>query len=136
MSKIEYVCLSDLHFGDTASVLTTLTDDGADIDPTRPGDALAQLVACLRSLVARCGGGKPKLVLAGDALEFALAPDNIALMAFEQFLRLLAGGGDPVFSEILFIPGNHDHHIWETARETQYAHYVARVPPGKRREPP
>ncbi len=136
MSKIEYVCLSDLHFGDTASVLTTLTDDGADIDPTRPGDALAQLVACLRSLVARCGGGKPKLVLAGDALEFALAPDNIALMAFEQFLRLLAGGGDPVFSEILFIPGNHDHHIWETARETQYAHYVARVPPGKRLAPP
>lgn len=136
MSKIEYVCLSDLHFGDTASVLTTLTDNGADIDPTRPGDTLTQLVACLRSLVARCGGGRPRLVLAGDALEFALASDNIALMAFEQFLRLLAGGGDPLFSEILFIPGNHDHHIWETARETQYARYVTTVPPGKRLAPP
>lgn len=135
MSKIEYVCLSDLHFGDTASVLTTL-GEGADVDPTRPGEPLKRLVECLRSLIARCGGGRPKLVLAGDALEFALASDNIALMAFEQFLRLLAEGGEPVFSDILFIPGNHDHHIWETARETQYARYVTTVPPGKRLSPP
>ena len=135
MSKIEYVCLSDLHFGDSASVLTTL-GEGGDIDPTRPDEPLRKLVDCLRSLIAKCGGARPKLVLAGDALEFALASDNVALMAFERFLALLAEGGEPVFSEILFIPGNHDHHIWETARETQYAAFIKSAPADRRLAPP
>lgn len=129
MPPIRFICLSDLHFGDTASLLTTLNEFG-DAEPTRPNDALTHLVRCLRALLAQQEGEAPTLVLAGDTLEFALAPDHIALMAFEQFLKLIAPEGEaPLFSRIVFMPGNHDHHIWETAREAQYARHLLRVAP-------
>jgi hypothetical protein len=39
-------------------------------------------------------------------------------------------------SKILFIPGNHDHHLWESAREIQYANFLTTVPPGEFLEQP
>lgn len=29
-----------------------------------------------------------------------------------------------LFGRIIFIPGNHGHHLWEQARETQYVEYI------------
>jgi hypothetical protein len=33
-----------------------------------------------------------------------------------------------IFDKIIYIPGNHDHHIWELARETQYVEHITRHP--------
>src|SRR6185295_96389 len=69
--------------------------------------------------------------LNGDILEFALATDQMALRGFEQFIDLaFPVDGEPLFDEkVLYLPGNHDHHLWEVARERQYALHVAQQAP-------
>ncbi len=68
---------------------------------------------------------KPTLVLNGDLLELALADDHDAAMTFERFIDQIMADGRELFEQIIFIPGNHDHHLWETARESQYVDYIS-----------
>lgn len=117
--RIAYICLSDLHLGDSDSLLTS----AAQTSEGRPGpsDVLAQLVTCLGELTAGQDGPLPTLILNGDILELAFGPLNHALGVFESFLEMLTSRDNPVVGRIVYVPGNHDHHIWELARETQYA---------------
>jgi hypothetical protein len=70
-------------------------------------------------------GHLPTLILNGDILELALAEDNVASTVFSQFIELAFGGDEPIFNEtVYFVPGNHDHHLWEVARERSYAKYI------------
>ena len=135
MPDIRYICISDLHLGADNSLLTHLGPQIGEVNPCRPSEVLQSLANCLRELVRHNEGTvKPTLILNGDLLEFALAADNIALMAFERLLELLfpRDGEQLVNSKILFNPGNHDHHLWETARETQYVEFLQ----GKRSRKP
>ena len=127
MPDIHYICISDLHLGADNSLLTHLGPKIGDVDPYRPSEVLEGLANCLRELVRRNKGTvKPTLILNGDLLELALAEDNIALMVFERFLELLfpRDGEQLINPKIIFNPGNHDHHLWETARETQYVEFL------------
>ena len=133
MSDINYVCLSDTHFGEEDSLLTNLKTASTDTDPTKPSPVMKQLVDCLRELISKNEeqGKKPTLILNGDILEFALCTINQAAMVFERFIELILPAGDELFERILYIPGNHDHHIWELARETQYVNHIMGILPGK-----
>jgi hypothetical protein len=130
---IRYVCLSDLHFGAENSILSSLKDDKVTVDPAKASPALDGLVAILRTLIDANEDQtrKPTLILNGDILELALASDNVALMVFELFLdRIFPSGGEALFDPtILYQPGNHDHHLWETARERQYANLLDTLQP-------
>ena len=125
MPDIRYVCLSDLHFGAENSILSCLVDGGVTVDPSRASSVLEGFVAGLTMLIGANAdqSRKPTLVLNGDVLELALASDSVALMVFELFLdRIFPANGEALFeNEILYQPGNHDHHLWETTREHQYA---------------
>lgn len=128
MPDIRYVCLSDMHLGAENSLLTNLTPDCQDTDPMVASPVLAHLVECLREAVGNNENKeeKPTLILDGDILELALANDNEAAMAFERFIELIfPAGGERLFKKIKYIPGNHDHHLWETAREVQYVQYIS-----------
>jgi predicted phosphodiesterase len=124
-TDIRYVCLSDLHLGAELSLLTSLmpgTSPGSpQVDPKQASLVLVELMNCLRYLI-KDQSPKPTLILLGDILELALANDNVAAMVFERFLELaMPAGEEPLFDKkIFYIPGNHDHHLWETDRETQY----------------
>ncbi|MBV9106036.1 MAG: hypothetical protein JO313_08440 [Verrucomicrobia bacterium] len=127
MSDIRYVSLSDLHLGAENSILTRLTSASNDAvhwkaDPTTASDVMVRLVDCLKLLISKNRGAqKPTLVLNGDALELALADVNVAVMVFERFMELTMKPGEELFDRTIYYnPGNHDHHLWETARETQY----------------
>lgn len=122
MPNVRHVCLSDLHLGAGDSILTNQTN------PRMPSPALRGLAAILSEICRRNDPGcpKPGLILAGDFLELALSPTERALTVAEQFFRLTAN----LFSEIILIPGNHDHHLWEAARETQYLEYLRNLPAG------
>jgi hypothetical protein len=135
---IAYVCLSDLHFGARTSILTNLAgerDPAARepfaVDPTRPSLVLEGVVDGLRQRIDAAGGGTPRLVLLGDLLELALAQDDVAIEAFSRFVELVfPASGPPLFQpELWFVPGNHDHHLWEGAREGQYASYLQGLKP-------
>jgi hypothetical protein len=125
LPDIRYVCLSDLHFGAENSILTCLVKGDVIVDTATASSVLDGLVAALTVLIEANEDKtrKPILILNGDVLELALASDNVALMVFELFLdRIFPPDGEFLFDHtILYQVGNHDHHLWETAREVQYA---------------
>jgi hypothetical protein len=136
MSEIRYVCLSDVHFGAENSLLTHLDPGAVEIDVARPSPVLVGLVQCLDHLIGVSSGQRPTLVLHGDIFELALAEANDAFMVFERFLALAFPEGRTwLFDKtILYVPGNHDHHLWELAREAQYVRYLESRTLGERLE--
>lgn len=129
MAEISYVCLSDTHFGEEDSLFTNLKTASTKTDPLQPSPVMIQLIKCLRNLISTNNNDvKPTLILNGDILELALATTNEAAMVFERFLELAMPKDDELFKEIIYIPGNHDHHLWELARETQYVKYFLDEP--------
>lgn len=123
-TRIRAVCVSDLHLAEGSSLLTHLNPD-AEVEPGTPSPVAEQLIRCLKALMTG-GGGRPTLILNGDILDLAYAPMGLALGVFERLLELLIQPGAELVSEIVYLPGNHDHHIWEIARETQYVNEVLR----------
>lgn len=133
MPDIRYVCLSDMHLGADNSILSRIQPGGIEVDPLTPSPVLYQLVACLRHLIEQNESSqKPVLVLNGDILEMALSDTNKAAMVFERFIDLVfPKDAEALFDKhMLYIPGNHDHHIWESARETQYVNFISGIEPG------
>ncbi len=130
--------MSDTHFGAENSILSHVPEGRTRVDPETPSAVLSQLVACLRTVVdTNTDERPPTLILHGDILELALAVDNVAAMSFAGFIKLAFAGDRPLFDDrIYYVPGNHDHHLWETARERQYAHYIRGLAPGVAIGPP
>ncbi len=145
MSEIRYLILSDLHLGAPNSILTELSGEGVGTIPNQASELMIQLAQCLLELAAFNGSSAgPALILNGDCLELALAGMNEAAMTFQRFLALTfapsgPGAGTPAarFHPTAFcLPGNHDHHLWNLARETQYIeNYIDRKMPGEALEP-
>ena len=131
MPEIRYVCLSDTHFGADNSLLTNLKAASSDTNPTRPSPVMEQLVACLKDLLEKTDSRDVTLILNGDILELALTTDNQADMVFERFMELIMPPAGGLFKRIIYVPGNHDHHLWELARETQYINYIKDITPGQ-----
>jgi hypothetical protein len=138
MPDVRYVLLSDLHFGAENSVLTAQLPNSTTVDPSQAGPVMVGFVECLRELIERNEERqRPTLVLGGDVLELALAEDHVAVMVFERFMELAFERNGRLFAdEVLYVPGNHDHHLWEAARERHYADYVSSVPVDEPLEPP
>jgi hypothetical protein len=132
MPDVRYVCISDMHLGEEDSLLTRLKPNSGQVDPLAPSKVMEQLVECLKYLISKNDKAqkkKPTLILNGDILEMALATTNQAAMVFERFIELIMPT-DPqerLFDAVFYIPGNHDHHIWELARETQYVDYIPQI---------
>ncbi len=134
MPDIRYVCLSDMHLGADSSVLTAIQQDGLHTAPMETHPVMRRFVECLQELLRHNEDmEKPQLVLNGDILEMALTDVNKAAMVFERFVELvLPPRGEPLFDKnIIYIPGNHDHHIWESARETQYVNHILKFAAGE-----
>jgi predicted phosphodiesterase len=117
-----------MHLGAKNSLLTNLKTASTDTDPLAPSPVMKQLAECLKTLIGI--GQDVTLILNGDILELALATDNESYMAFERFIELILKPGEQIFKRIIYIPGNHDHHLWELARETQYITFVDTCKPG------
>ena len=127
MNDIRYVCLSDMHLGEEDSLLTEM--DGRIVDPLKANDVMVLLAKCLRDLISKNEGPeKPTLILNGDILELALSEYNTSAMIFERFLETVMAKDRELFDKIIYIPGNHDHHLWELARETQYVDHITEDP--------
>ena len=129
MSDIRWISLSDLHLGERNSLLSDVHPGTLDVNPLSASPTMEALVDCLRALVGD-QDSKPTLVLHGDILEFATAPATRALMVFERFVELTLVGPDALFDQVVYVPGNHDHHIWVSARETQYVEGLKNRPTG------
>jgi hypothetical protein len=141
VSDIRYVILSDLHFGAANSLMTSVAEDRAGgekftVEPADPSPLMEAVVAALRDLTAGQDTA-PTLILAGDVLDMALSSDAVAATAFGTFIDAAFAGDRRVFAPaVYFMPGNHDHHLWEGAREAQYIEYLHQLPAGEPIESP
>lgn len=146
MARIRYVCLSDMHLGEEQSLLSNVLPGSArrrpdtrapNVVPTKPSPVMLALVECLRELIPPAEEAPlPTLILDGDILDLALAKDQDAAMSFERFIALVLDEDRRLFDRILYIPGNHDHHIWETARESKYVDELRAHAVGSELPPP
>ena len=144
MTEIRYVVLSDVHFGAQNSMLTSVVEKPGspaatgrfEVAPDVPSPLLVAAMDGLRTLVAG-QSQPPTLILAGDVLDLALSSDAVASTAFGCFVDLAFGGSTPLFGpSVYYLPGNHDHHLWEGAREAQYIKYLQDLAPGEPLEDP
>jgi len=102
---MKYIALSDLHLGQTGKDNTgeiSLLSCGADMpEADRKIDSLG-------STIRDFAGSSPvSLILVGDVLDLSLAYMETALKDFASLLSKL-----PVIHNIIYVVGNHDHHIW------------------------
>ena len=116
MPDVRYVILSDLHFGAENSILTALADVA---DPLcRPHQAIAGH-DCLRGLPqggrgANEGPSCRRWCSQGTCSSLRSRTTRWPAAVFEQFTDLVVGDHPLFADEIWFVPGNHDHHLWET----------------------
>jgi len=120
VSGLCYVCLSDLHLGAGYSLLTG-HDEAGRTAPDRSSPVQAALGTALREMLPLLDGGeRPTLVLLGDVLDMGLSPMRPVAQAFRRFVHdvVLGGGDEPLFApRAIFVPGNHDHHLWRMAQD-------------------
>ena len=126
MSALKYVCVSDLHLGADYSVLTCMNAEGKT-DLLQPGTTLLAWAKALRATVRRLSGPElPQLILLGDVLDLGQSPFGAVAQGFKRFLEALFPTGEaPVFStQLITLPGNHDHHLWRTAQDQYFLQHL------------
>ena len=113
--SIRYLVLSDLHLGARDSLLTHV--HGSDEIADNPSEVLSSFANGLRETLG--DQEKPQLVLLGDALDLGLSPFGDVSKSFLQLLDAFfpAGGHELFRREIIYIAGNHDHHLWRMAQD-------------------
>ena len=117
-NDIRYIAVSDAHLGAANSILTH-ADDGARVDTRQPSPVMGLLVDCLHELIAgNSERRRPTLIAHGDLVDLALSPPDVALAVFGQFTAALLAADRPLIDdEIVLLPGNHDHLVWDYTRE-------------------
>jgi len=99
MGKIKAVALSDLHLGDTESLLF----DGDNCN-------IIELTASKICELAGENKEIEELILNGDIPDLSEAKKEGAYKNTKKFLKAIF---DKVnIKKIVYIPGNHDHHLW------------------------
>ncbi|EDL47922.1 metallophosphoesterase [Erythrobacter sp. SD-21] len=120
--SIAHIVLSDLHLGARDSLLTHV--NGADEIAEGPSEVLASFANALRETLKE--GEKPQLVLLGDALDLGLSPFGDVSKSFLQLIDAFfpAEGGEIFSREIIYVAGNHDHHLWRMAQDHRFVRSV------------
>jgi hypothetical protein len=108
------VIISDIHIGDDEGITRREAGKGYT-DPGGGGPFVKDVFLEFQDKVAAIAAHTPTkkipyLILNGDGWDVAIKnTDEVALLSQDLFgvLRL-----EDCFEKILFLPGNHDHHLW------------------------
>jgi len=119
MARPLALVLSDLHLGEESSVLRYGQKFKKGKQPL-----VNTLTKLLKEKVAN--EKVPFLILAGDTLDFSLASVQEAVADFRLFLEDV----HEFFDNFVYIPGNHDHHMWRTLQEQVFV--VNRIREGEK----
>ena len=104
MKKIKLLALADLHLGEPESVLFNSGDEFNLIDIT---------ISKIMELSKRgkdFDRGVEQLILIGDIVDLSEATDEEAYANTKFFLTSLLDKVE--VDKIIYVPGNHDHHLW------------------------
>ncbi len=127
--SLKLVCISDLHLGAKDSLLSSFDSTGHTAH--QGGPVAATFAKALRETVtAMSSPGEPvRLVLLGDVLDLGLSPmgrvsRNLLNLLNELFPSKRQGDMAPFAGGIIYMPGNHDHHVWRMAQDEQYVDQI------------
>lgn len=112
---VKYICISDLHLGAEYSLLTGIDHDG-NADHEAPCPTLNSFSSAMNELLDNLSVNKEtRLVLLGDVLDMGFSDTPHVIRAFKRFAEifLLAENVKKISSQLLYIPGNHDHQLWQ-----------------------
>jgi hypothetical protein len=128
-TDIRYIVLSDVHLGAANSILTPTGAEEAKGGQGHGGAAMSCLVDCLATLVAgNQSDSLPTLVASGDLLDLALSPPEHTVPVLGRLLVGLMAPQRPVVDhEVILLPGNHDHILWEYTREHWFEQHLSEV---------
>ncbi|MEQ1586240.1 MAG: metallophosphoesterase [Cyclobacteriaceae bacterium] len=134
MKKIKYVCISDLHLGAPNSILTRLhphiVRGRLEPNPVEPTASLNAFAAALKEFLPALHDrdDPPTLILLGDVLDLGFSPTHQVVMAFQRFVeRIFPKNEPPLFAKnILFLPGNHDHSLWQSEKTQYFVNQIKR----------
>ena len=112
MKKLKILALSDLHLGEPESVLFNSGDCFNLIDVT-----IKKIIEISKG-DKKYDSGIEQLILIGDIADLSVASDEEAYENVKVFLTSLL---DKVnIDKIIYIPGNHDHHLWVELLKKEY----------------
>ncbi|MGD1148417.1 MAG: metallophosphoesterase [Thermoanaerobaculaceae bacterium] len=114
------VIISDIHIGDDAAIVTPQAAkgySGVGTSGVYVRDDFQQFLATIGKIVDGPPAKKiPFLILNGDGWDVAIKDvEDVAALSQALFEALEI---EKCFDQILFLPGNHDHHLW-TMLQTQ-----------------
>jgi len=107
---IELIAISDLHLGVEDSCLTSAGNSCPCLDA---------LIEVWEKELPK-DSQKPILVIIGDLLDLSLASYSESMPATKNFFAKIVGAD--LFRDIIYIPGNHDHHIWHHIVEEKFVY--------------
>ncbi|HVN75415.1 MAG TPA: metallophosphoesterase [Thermoanaerobaculaceae bacterium] len=119
-TKAVAVIISDIHIGDDEGIVRQQAAKGYSAAGTSGlyvRDDFQQFLEAIGKVAAAVPGKKISyLILNGDGWDVAIKNvDEVAELSQSLFAALPV---DEYFGQILFLPGNHDHHLW-TMLQTQ-----------------
>ena len=112
--------ISDIHLGATTSLLTAYDDaESASHKVARPlaNQVLTLMLDALRERMTP-GEQIEQCILLGDIFDFSFASYGLAMRNGAWFFEQLVQSG--LFKEFVYVPGNHDHHLWQQITEYNY----------------
>lgn len=103
------VILSDLHLGAPHSVLNLRRWEPSVLDGVAHGEAARDSLC--EAVSAAAGGERvERLILLGDAIDLSHGTFALGVAELNSLLTQLRGVVE--FSELVYVPGNHDRHWW------------------------
>lgn len=110
--QLRYIVLSDLHLGEVGSLFTPRNEKDYKL--------VHALSDCLADLLLNFNQKElPSLVFNGDILGLAFSTHKESLTVFQEFVKAFTRQ-NKICNSIAYIPGNHDHHIWNMSKESQF----------------
>lgn len=110
MKKLKVLALSDLHLGEPEGLLYN------------KGVNILDVVVNKVSELAKGGGGLEdgieELILIGDIADLSESPETEAYPNTKAFLTALLK--EVQVDKVVYIPGNHDHHLWVELVKSHY----------------
>lgn len=119
MKRLKVMAISDLHLGEPEGLLY---DSGVKIQ-----DVVLSKVSELAKSKDGLEDGIEEVILIGDIVDLSEATEEEAYRNTRTFLSALLGRVH--VDKVIYIPGNHDHHLWVEMVEDYYGSSYAESSP-------
>lgn len=132
MGKIRFVVVSDMHAGAELSLATAVDSRGVRTDPNTPSVTAAAFGRAVQTVLRQQNDALAPpvapvtLILLGDIMDLAFSDRDAAAQSYVGWLKGLMGTQAELFApDMVFLPGNHDHSLWTSARMAAETESVA-----------